>query len=32
MLFVAGGGMLTFLGLNLLWEDSIAPLFARKRP
>jgi hypothetical protein len=28
--FVAGGPMLGFFGLYLLWEDFIAPLFARR--
>jgi type II secretory pathway component PulM len=28
-LLVAGGAMLAFLGLYLLWEDFIAPLFRR---
>jgi hypothetical protein len=31
MLFVAGGAMLAFLGLYLLWEDFIAPLFGLAR-
>jgi hypothetical protein len=29
LLFVAGGATLAFLGLYLLWEDFIAPLFRR---
>jgi hypothetical protein len=28
--FVAGGAPLAFVGLYLLWEDFIAPLFARR--
>jgi len=28
-LLVAGGATLAFLGLHLLWEDFIAPLFGR---
>jgi putative Mn2+ efflux pump MntP len=28
--FVAGGAVLAFIGLWLLWEDFIAPLFARR--
>lgn len=30
-LFVAGGATLAFLGLYLLWEDFIAPLFRTGR-
>jgi hypothetical protein len=30
LLFVAGGATLSFLGLYLLWEDFIAPLFGRR--
>jgi hypothetical protein len=29
-LLVAGGATLSFLGLYLLWEDFIAPLFTRR--
>ena len=28
--FLLGGGALVIIGLMLLWEDFIAPLFARK--
>ena len=30
ILFVAGGAVVAFIGLWLLWEDFIAPLFARR--
>jgi hypothetical protein len=30
LLLVVGGATLAFLGLYLLWEDFIAPLFARR--
>jgi predicted permease len=30
LLFVGGGATLSFLGLYLLWEDFIAPLFGRR--
>jgi predicted tellurium resistance membrane protein TerC len=30
LLFVAGGATLAFIGLYLLWEDFIAPMFARR--
>jgi hypothetical protein len=30
LLFVGGGATLSFLGLYLLWEDFIAPLFSRR--
>jgi hypothetical protein len=29
-LLIAGGAMLAFVGLYLLWEDFIAPLFTRR--
>jgi hypothetical protein len=29
-LFVAGGAMVTFIGMYLFWADFIAPLFARR--
>jgi hypothetical protein len=29
-LFVVGGATVSFLGLYLLWEDFIAPLFTRR--
>jgi hypothetical protein len=31
-LFIAGGAMLAFLGLYLLWEDFIKPLLVRSEP
>jgi hypothetical protein len=28
--FVAGGAMVAFVGLYLLWADCVAPLFTRR--